>query len=193
VDGRLGAAVVHIFYAFDGFVRGRFSSNFPFQCPYWTPETAPAPPFSPASVGPKPIYIYRTLTHPTHFCPEYEANMYLPNIRNTASIHILQWTKSRTNIDNEPTWKPKTSKKKSLLFPNLKLQHSVREWLTLDLIPSHINPVCISTVFNFVMVQGDSKLLSGFPWPIIFKPENNTIKLLTEYESVTQRVLFSRQ
>jgi hypothetical protein len=31
------------------------------------------------------------------------------------------------------------------------------------------------------------KYCPGFPWPIIFKPE--AIKLLTEYESVTQKVL----
>jgi hypothetical protein len=37
-------------------------------------------------------------------------------------------------------------------------------------------------------IQNDSKLLSGFPWPIIFKPE--ITKLLTEYEGVTQKVLF---
>jgi hypothetical protein len=39
--------------------------------------------------------------------------------------------------------------------------------------------------FSLSEVQCDSKLLSEFPWPIIFK-----IKLLTEYESVTQKVLF---
>jgi hypothetical protein len=38
-------------------------------------------------------------------------------------------------------------------------------------------------------IQGDSKLLSGFSWPIIFKSEKRKSKLLTEYESVTQRVL----
>jgi hypothetical protein len=32
--------------------------------------------------------------------------------------------------------------------------------------------------------------LSGFPWPIIFKPDTKKIKLLTEYEDVTQKVLF---
>jgi hypothetical protein len=32
--------------------------------------------------------------------------------------------------------------------------------------------------------------VSGFPWPIIFKLETNKIKLLTEYESVAQKVLF---
>jgi hypothetical protein len=37
-------------------------------------------------------------------------------------------------------------------------------------------------------MQCDSKLLSGFPWPIIFKTHEK-IKLLTEYESVTQEVL----
>jgi hypothetical protein len=40
------------------------------------------------------------------------------------------------------------------------------------------------------VIQCDSKLLSGFPWPTIFKPETNKTKLLTEYESVTQKVLF---
>jgi hypothetical protein len=38
-------------------------------------------------------------------------------------------------------------------------------------------------------IQGDSKLLLRFSWPIIFKPEKNKTKLLTEYESVTQKVL----
>jgi hypothetical protein len=45
-------------------------------------------------------------------------------------------------------------------------------------------------LYIFTEIQGDSKLLSGFPWPIIFKPEKNKIKLLTEYEDVTQKVLF---
>jgi hypothetical protein len=35
-------------------------------------------------------------------------------------------------------------------------------------------------------MYSDSKLVSAFPWPIIFK-----IKLLTEYDSVTQEVLLS--
>jgi hypothetical protein len=35
----------------------------------------------------------------------------------------------------------------------------------------------------------DSKLLSGFPWPVIFKPKKK-IKIFTEYENVTQKVLF---
>jgi hypothetical protein len=34
--------------------------------------------------------------------------------------------------------------------------------------------VCSPYSGNAADVQGDSKLLSGFPWPIIFKPE--TIK-----------------
>jgi hypothetical protein len=38
-----------------------------------------------------------------------------------------------------------------------------------------------------VVVEGDSKLLSEFPWPLILKLEK--INLITEYESVTQRVL----
>jgi hypothetical protein len=38
-------------------------------------------------------------------------------------------------------------------------------------------------------VQGDSKLLPGFPWPINFQIGNNKIKLLTEYENVTQKVV----
>jgi hypothetical protein len=37
------------------------------------------------------------------------------------------------------------------------------------------------------IIQSNSKLLSGFRWPIIFKPEK--IKLMKEYESVTQKVL----
>jgi hypothetical protein len=36
-------------------------------------------------------------------------------------------------------------------------------------------------------MQNDSKLLSVFPWPIIFKSE--IIKLLTEYANVTHKVL----
>jgi hypothetical protein len=38
------------------------------------------------------------------------------------------------------------------------------------------------------IIQRDSKLLSG--WPIIIKPKANKTKLLVEYVSVTQRVLF---
>jgi hypothetical protein len=38
-------------------------------------------------------------------------------------------------------------------------------------------------------IQGDSKILSGFSWPIIFKLDNYKTKLLMEYEIVTQRVL----
>jgi hypothetical protein len=41
------------------------------------------------------------------------------------------------------------------------------------------------------VIRGDSKLLSGFPWPIIFKPGNNKEKLHTEYENLTQIVLLS--
>jgi hypothetical protein len=40
-------------------------------------------------------------------------------------------------------------------------------------------------------LQCDSKLLSGFPWPIIFKPEKK-IKLLAEYENVTQSFIWER-
>jgi hypothetical protein len=40
-------------------------------------------------------------------------------------------------------------------------------------------------------IHDDSKLLSGFPWPIIFKSEINKLKLLMEYESATQKVLIS--
>jgi hypothetical protein len=40
--------------------------------------------------------------------------------------------------------------------------------------------------YQFI-IRDDSKLLSGFSWPIIIKPE--IIKLLTEYESVTLKVL----
>jgi hypothetical protein len=39
-------------------------------------------------------------------------------------------------------------------------------------------------------IQGDSKLLSGFPLAYNFQTGNNKIKLLTEYEDVTQKVLF---
>jgi hypothetical protein len=39
------------------------------------------------------------------------------------------------------------------------------------------------------IVEGDSKLLSGFPSSIIFQIGESKIKLLTEYENVTQRVL----
>jgi hypothetical protein len=42
--------------------------------------------------------------------------------------------------------------------------------------------------YRGVKVPGDSKLLSEFPWFIIFKSEKNTIKLLTEYECATQIV-----
>jgi hypothetical protein len=35
-------------------------------------------------------------------------------------------------------------------------------------------------------IQGDSYLLLGFQWPIIFKPEKNKIKMYMEYESVAQ-------
>jgi hypothetical protein len=38
------------------------------------------------------------------------------------------------------------------------------------------------------IIQGDSELLSGFPWPTIFKPEIKKIKLFLEYESVPQEV-----
>jgi hypothetical protein len=38
----------------------------------------------------------------------------------------------------------------------------------------------------------DSKLVSGFPLPIIFKSGKNKKKLLMEYESVTQEVFFSK-
>jgi hypothetical protein len=41
----------------------------------------------------------------------------------------------------------------------------------------------------FNSIQGDSKLLSGISWLIIFKIENNKKKLLMEYENVTSRVL----
>jgi hypothetical protein len=37
-------------------------------------------------------------------------------------------------------------------------------------------------------IQSDSKFLSRFPWTIIFNTRNNKIKLLTEYESVIQKV-----
>jgi hypothetical protein len=38
------------------------------------------------------------------------------------------------------------------------------------------------------IIRSDPKLLSGFPWPIILKPETEQIKLLTKYESVTKKV-----
>jgi hypothetical protein len=38
-------------------------------------------------------------------------------------------------------------------------------------------------------IQSDSKLLSGFPWPITFKPE--IIKPLTNTKNETQNVLFA--
>jgi hypothetical protein len=40
-----------------------------------------------------------------------------------------------------------------------------------------------------IQIQSNFVLLSVFPWPIIFKPENNKIKLLMENESATQKVL----
>jgi hypothetical protein len=40
-----------------------------------------------------------------------------------------------------------------------------------------------------INIQGDSKLLTVFPWPVIFQTGRNKIKLLTEYESITQKVL----
>jgi hypothetical protein len=43
-------------------------------------------------------------------------------------------------------------------------------------------------LFNCQEIQGDSKLLSGFQLPIIFKPKT-TRKLHAEYENVTQEVL----
>jgi hypothetical protein len=46
-------------------------------------------------------------------------------------------------------------------------------------------PIHMSTV---TVVQDDSNLLSVFPWHIIFKRKE--IKLLTEYESVTQNLYF---
>jgi hypothetical protein len=39
-------------------------------------------------------------------------------------------------------------------------------------------------------IHCESKLLSGFPWPIIFQIGNSKSKLLTECKSVTQKVLF---
>jgi hypothetical protein len=42
-----------------------------------------------------------------------------------------------------------------------------------------------------VNIEGDSKLLLGFPWPILFKPEEILIRLFTEFESATQKVLLS--
>jgi hypothetical protein len=40
-------------------------------------------------------------------------------------------------------------------------------------------------------IQTDSKLLSRSPWNVIFKSENNKIKLLTEYENVIQNILIT--
>jgi hypothetical protein len=39
-------------------------------------------------------------------------------------------------------------------------------------------------------VHCDAKLLSGFLLAIIFKPKKNEIKLLTQYERITRKVLF---
>jgi hypothetical protein len=39
-------------------------------------------------------------------------------------------------------------------------------------------------------IQGDSKLMSGLPWPVIFKSEKIKMKLFAEYQSITQEVLF---
>jgi hypothetical protein len=43
--------------------------------------------------------------------------------------------------------------------------------------------------FSILTLQGDSNLLSGFSWRIIFKTKKKEIKLFKEYESVTQKVL----
>jgi hypothetical protein len=43
-------------------------------------------------------------------------------------------------------------------------------------------------ILDLLYVLGDSESLSGFPWPIIFKSKKKKVKLLTEYESVTQKV-----
>jgi hypothetical protein len=40
-------------------------------------------------------------------------------------------------------------------------------------------------------LQGDSKLLSGVPWPINFKTENNKIKLVNEYKNVTKKIVLA--
>jgi hypothetical protein len=42
-------------------------------------------------------------------------------------------------------------------------------------------------IYIYIYTKCDSKLLLGFPSPIIFKPKNDRIKLLTEYESVTEK------
>jgi hypothetical protein len=38
-------------------------------------------------------------------------------------------------------------------------------------------------------IQSDSKLLFGFPWPIILKPGKNKINPFMEYESVTRSMI----
>jgi hypothetical protein len=45
-----------------------------------------------------------TLTHSTHFNREDGGSIYDRNAGNTADIHTLQRTKSRTIINNEKTW-----------------------------------------------------------------------------------------
>jgi hypothetical protein len=47
---------------------------------------------------------------------------------------------------------------------------------------------CKGRLSGHIFIEGDSKLLSGFPWPIIFEP-GKKIKLLMDYEIVTQKVL----
>jgi hypothetical protein len=55
----------------------------------------------------------------------------------------------------------------------------------------HKDNLSISILSLTVIVQGDSKLLSGFLWPVIFKSESKKKKkLFTEYESVTQNIHF---
>jgi hypothetical protein len=70
---------------------------------------------------------------------------------------------------------------KSPTFDLLLLNRSWQIWS-----PLSVTPLC------FPVTQCDSnKLLSVFPWPVIFIPE--ITKLHTEYESVTQKVLFGGQ
>jgi hypothetical protein len=52
----------------------------------------------------------------------------------------------------------------------------------------HLHSRKLRGMANRTVVECDSKLLSGFPWSIIFKSAKT--KLPTEYESVTQKVLF---
>jgi hypothetical protein len=72
---------------------------------------------------------------------------------------------------------------KNLPLPGLEIQHLGHTTLS-----QLLYQLCYSQL-EYFLIQGDSKLLSRFPWPIIFKLETKKKKkLLTEYESVTQKV-----